>query len=147
MLNCDLLLPALALRLLFDLEYDGDDTFLWIVGGLLPNYTAVQPSRSYCSLKFPKRRVRTDVEARHVRFQRCSPRKSTGLEPHIGRAHCQFWVELMLWPTVSRPIRLGLGPSFGAHDRIFLFFFLLRDNCFALRLETPSLTRGRVCNL
>jgi hypothetical protein len=30
------------------------------------------------------------------------------------------WVELMLWWTVSRPIRLGIGHPFGAHR--FLFF-------------------------
>jgi hypothetical protein len=29
----------------------------------------------------------------------------------------------------------------------FVFFFLLPDNCFALRLGAPSLTRGRVYNL
>jgi hypothetical protein len=35
-------------------------------------------------------------------------------------------LELMVWPTVSRPIRLGVGHAFGAHDQIFLFpFFCL----------------------
>jgi hypothetical protein len=29
----------------------------------------------------------------------------------------------------------------------FIFSFLLPENCFALRLGAPSLTRGRVCNL
>jgi hypothetical protein len=29
----------------------------------------------------------------------------------------------------------------------FSFSFLLLDNCFALRLRAPCLTRGRVCNL
>jgi hypothetical protein len=33
------------------------------------------------------------------------------------------WVELMLWPTVRRPIRLGVGHPFGAHDQIFIFIF------------------------
>jgi hypothetical protein len=31
------------------------------------------------------------------------------------------WVELMLWPTVSRPIGPGIGHPFGAHDQISLF--------------------------
>jgi hypothetical protein len=29
----------------------------------------------------------------------------------------------MLWPTVSRPIRLDIGHPFEAHDQIFFFFF------------------------
>jgi hypothetical protein len=29
------------------------------------------------------------------------------------------WLELMLWLTVSRPIRLGVGHPFGAHNHIF----------------------------
>jgi hypothetical protein len=31
------------------------------------------------------------------------------------------WVELMLWPTISRPICHGVRHPFGAHDQIFLF--------------------------
>jgi hypothetical protein len=38
----------------------------------------------------------------------------------------------MLRPTDSRPVRLGIGPSFGAHDQIYLllFFFFGTDNYF-----------------
>jgi hypothetical protein len=56
-------------------------------------------------------------------------------------------VEVTLRLTVSQPVCLGVGHPFGAHDEILLFFFLMPENCFALRLEAPSLTRGRVCNL
>jgi hypothetical protein len=31
-------------------------------------------------------------------------------------SHCGM--ELNLWPTVSRPVSLGVGPPFGAHDQI-----------------------------
>jgi hypothetical protein len=40
------------------------------------------------------------------------------------------WVEFILRPTVSRPVRLGIGPPFGAHDQIYLAFFFLTDNYF-----------------
>jgi hypothetical protein len=33
-----------------------------------------------------------------------------------------FEAEIKLWPSVSRPVCLGYGPSLGAHDHIFLFF-------------------------
>jgi hypothetical protein len=55
------------------------------------------------------------------------------------------YVELMLWPKVSRPIRLDVRHPFGTNDQIF-FYFLLSDNCFAVHFGVPSLTRGRVCN-
>jgi hypothetical protein len=38
------------------------------------------------------------------------------------------------------------GTPLGPMTR-FSFSFPLPDNCFALRLGAPSLTRGRVCNL
>jgi hypothetical protein len=46
----------------------------------------------------------------------------------------------MLGPTVSRPIRLGVGHPFGAHDQIVLFPFA--GHCFSLRLGALRLTRG-----
>jgi hypothetical protein len=34
------------------------------------------------------------------------------------------WAEFILPPTVSRPVRLGIGLSFGAHDQILFLSFL-----------------------
>jgi hypothetical protein len=49
----------------------------------------------------------------------------------------------LLWPAVSQPVRLGVGPSSEAHDQIFITVGHLRcSGCGA-----PSLTRGRVCNV
>jgi hypothetical protein len=41
------------------------------------------------------------------------------------------WVEFILWPTVSRPVRLVIGLPFGAHDQILSFPFF-SDNCFVV---------------
>jgi hypothetical protein len=52
--------------------------------------------------------------------------------------------KLLLQPTVSRPIFLGVGSPFEAHDQILNFpvwHFLTSSR------RVPSLTRGRVCNL
>jgi hypothetical protein len=59
------------------------------------------------------------------------------------------WVEFILLPTVSRPVRPGIGLPFGAHDQIYislLFFFWLTIT-FILFPMASSLTRGRVCSL
>jgi hypothetical protein len=59
-----------------------------------------------------------------------------------------YWKsEVTLRLTISHSVCLGVGHPFGAHDQILLFLFFLRENCFAFRLGTPSLTRGRVYNL
>jgi hypothetical protein len=47
------------------------------------------------------------------------------------------WVELLLWPTVSRPIRIGVGHPFGAHDQIFLFPFFCRTIALLFVLGRP----------
>jgi hypothetical protein len=56
-------------------------------------------------------------------------------------------LELFLRPTVSRPVRLGIGPPFGTLDQIIscssFFVWQLRYSAF----KAPSLTRERVCSL
>jgi hypothetical protein len=58
-----------------------------------------------------------------------------------------FEVEVILRPTVSRPVRLGVRHPSGTSDQ---FFFLLQIFFRQLRVcyfLAPSLTWGRVCNL
>jgi hypothetical protein len=50
---------------------------------------------------------------------------------------------LMLQPTVSRPVCLGIKYPSGAYDQIFISLRQLR----VCRCGTLSLTRGRVCRL
>jgi hypothetical protein len=56
-------------------------------------------------------------------------------------------LELFLRPTVSRPVRLGIGPPFGTLDHILscssFFVWQLLFSSF----NAPSLTRERVCSL
>jgi hypothetical protein len=54
------------------------------------------------------------------------------------------------WCCDRRSVGLSVfvsGTPLGTMTRFSFFFLLLPDNCCALRLGTPSLTRGQVCNL
>jgi hypothetical protein len=53
--------------------------------------------------------------------------------------------ELVLWPTASQPVRLGIGLPFGPHDQILSSFPF--DNYVVVLPRAPSLARGQVCNL
>jgi hypothetical protein len=48
-----------------------------------------------------------------------------------------FWVELILWPTVSRPISHRFGHPFGANDQIFLFPIFFRTIALLFVLGRP----------
>jgi hypothetical protein len=52
-------------------------------------------------------------------------------------------LSLTLWPTVSRPVCLGIKHPFGVYDQIFVTVRHLR----VCSCGAPSLTRGRICRL
>jgi hypothetical protein len=56
-------------------------------------------------------------------------------------------VEFILRPTVSRPVRLGIGLPFGTHDQILSLSFLYWQLLCCSSRSTLSLRRGRDCNL
>jgi hypothetical protein len=85
--------------------------------------------------------------------------ESSGTQEHIllfhesGRlqeelvTYFQVKVKVMLRPTVSQPIRLGVRHPSGTHDQFFFPLEILFRQLRVCYFVTPSLTRGRVCNL
>jgi hypothetical protein len=57
--------------------------------------------------------------------------------------NCQFWVWVLCYDRISRPVCLGIKHPSGAYDQIFITVSQLRVCWYG----TLSLTRGRVCSL
>jgi hypothetical protein len=75
----------------------------------------------------------------------CAP--GTGWPSYTPALSPSRKVKVILRPTVSRPVCLGVRHPSGTRDQ---FFFLLANFFRQLRVfyfVVPSLTRGRVCNL
>jgi hypothetical protein len=57
----------------------------------------------------------------------------------VATPELQLELEFVLRPTVSRPVRLGIGLPFGANGQILSFFFFSFDNYFVVLPRAPSL--------
>jgi hypothetical protein len=91
--------------------------------------------------------LKITVTISHVTSHTKSSNASSGhtAVPLELRNSSQFLsLSLMLRPTVSRPVCLGIEHPSGAYDQIFSTVWQLRS-CFFC--GAPSLTRGRVCLL
>jgi hypothetical protein len=82
----------------------------------------------------------------------CNVRQTAGNLPETKEKPVHYFakatvVQFILRPTVSRPVRLDIGLPFGAHDQILPISFLYWQLLCCSSYRTPSLTRGRVCNL
>jgi hypothetical protein len=69
-----------------------------------------------------------------------------GLTP-IHQLYLRIKVKVILRPTVSRPVRLGVRHPSGTSDQFFSFLEICFRQLRVWYFVAPSLTRGRVCNL
>jgi hypothetical protein len=58
-----------------------------------------------------------------------------------------FFFEVILRPTVSRPVCLGAGHPSGSHDQFFFLLDIVFRQMSVCYYGGPSQTRGRVCDL